>query len=199
MIIFGGGSGIIMREYMNGVYSYDFIDNSWECLEVKGDVPCGRSFHSAVIHQNTLIIFGGWWMTEKSSKRKEYYSNELFQFNLEIKTWSQIPVSGNPPGPRNRHSCVMLNINAKDVLIFFGGNYYDQKSRKGYFYNTAYMLELIRDEQLFRGLWFDVPVQGAPQISHHHAVWENGKMYIGMGEAKRIKYNTTYVADLINL
>jgi len=120
MIIFGGGRwNNNERVYMNQIYSYDFINNSWECVLAQGSIPCGRSFHSSVLYQNSLIIFGGWWMTENGSKRREYYTNDLLQFNLVTNTWNHITATGSPPGPRNRHSCVVLDLEGSTVFLFF--------------------------------------------------------------------------------
>jgi len=205
MIIFGGGCwNNNERVYMNNVYTYDLLCNSWECLPAKGSIPCGRSFHSTILYEDSLVVFGGWWMTGDGKKRKEYYTNDLLQYSLQTNTWKHIPVSGNTPGPRNRQSCVKIWEDQeanKVVYLVFGGNYYDQKNRRGYFYNTAYSMDLFGPEQDLSAHWTPIPTEAmrgkVPMVSHHHAVFYDGKMYVGMGEAKRVKFNSTYVVDFI--
>jgi len=201
MIIFGGGRwNNNEREYMCDVYCYDLLHNTWECLPAKGSIPCGRSFHSTILHQNSLIVFGGWWMTGDGKKRTEYYTNDLLQYNLQTDTWTQIPVTGNIPGPRNRQSCVKIcedETIQKVVLLVYGGNYYAHKTRKGEFYSTAYRMDLVGPELDLHAHWTLTSTRGEAPLSHHHAVFYDGKMYIGMGEARRVKFNTTYVVDFV--
>jgi len=53
------------------------------------------------------------------------------------------------------------------------------------------------DDHQITASWHNVDAKGAPEISHHHAVLHNEQMYIGMGEAKRVKYNRTFIVDYL--
>lgn len=38
----------------------DAVDDQWYDLEVDGEPPCGRAYHSTVLIGSQLLIFGGW-------------------------------------------------------------------------------------------------------------------------------------------
>jgi len=189
MLIFGGGYWKDnQRCYMNQIYSYDLIDNQWSILEVTGDIPCGRSFHSTCLYEDCLLIFGGWWMTGDGRSRKEFYTNEILVFDLLTNTWKQHKPTIHTPGPRNRHSWVALD---KNRFIVYGGNYYDQKNRKGYFYNNMYYVIISKDQNKLSFKWQEI-LGDTPTLSHHHAFIFENKLCVGMGEVRTHKLHNMY-------
>eukprot|EP01124_Arcella_intermedia_P003169 TRINITY_DN11730_c0_g1_i1.p1 TRINITY_DN11730_c0_g1~~TRINITY_DN11730_c0_g1_i1.p1 ORF type:complete len:349 (-),score=66.84 TRINITY_DN11730_c0_g1_i1:5-1051(-) len=191
MVIFGGGLWEDNRRvYLKEVLLYDFKENSWEVLECAGSVPLGRSFHSANVLGDMLVIFGGWWMEEVKAKREEFYFNDVVVLELGGKVWRKVVSVGDVPGPRNRHSSLL--IDGKRLFIY-GGNYYDQKTRKGSFYSTAYLLDLNEST----ANWTKINTKGtSPALSHHHAILFNNTILMGMGEVRRKKLHETYLLNI---
>ena len=47
------------------------------------------------------------------------YFNDVYAFNLDTYTWSQLEVSGNAPSPRS--ACVMAPIQDQGRVVIYGG------------------------------------------------------------------------------
>jgi len=127
-------------------------------------------------------------MTGDGRSRKEFYTNDLLEFNLQTNTWKLHKPTKQTPGPRNRHSWVMLNPNS---FLVYGGNYYDQKNHKGYFYNSLYQVVLKDNKNGLDFEWNEL-TGNTPILSHHHAFIYEGKLCVGMGEVKTIKKHNMY-------
>ena len=112
MLIFGGF--IQNGERTNSIYRYFFKDNKWEKVQVLGSVqPVTRAGHSAVIHGDTMVVFGG--RDSESNKL-----NDLWVFNLASYVWEkqECPEWELPMG-RSGHSACLY----KDMMLVFGGIY----------------------------------------------------------------------------
>jgi len=190
MLIFGGGYWKEdQRCYMNQIYSYDLLDNHWAILEASGDIPPGRSFHSTCLYEDRLIIFGGWWMTGDGRSRKEFYTNDLLEFDLSTYHWKKHRATPNTPDPRNRHSWVKFT---NDSFLVYGGNYYNQKNRQGYFYNDLYFVRVNQQGNDLFFDWHEIKTTNTPLLSHHHAFFHDQKLVLGMGEVKTHKLHQMY-------
>ncbi|POM63560.1 hypothetical protein PHPALM_21022 [Phytophthora palmivora] len=55
-ILFGGHDG---SRHLNDVHVYDFDSRVWSLLATEGQAPIARDSHVAVIHLNSMYIFGG--------------------------------------------------------------------------------------------------------------------------------------------
>lgn len=89
--------------------SFKFEMHKWFQLEARGKRPCPRSGHSAVYFDNQMVITAG---TSENNKRLD----DCWIFNLEMQTWTQIPIDVDFR-PRNGHSSIVH----RDQLIVFGG------------------------------------------------------------------------------
>lgn len=65
--------------------------NYWyELKRIKGIRPSPRYRHTAVVANNTMIIFGG-----VDTEQKRF--NDLFSYEFDKRTWTTVSVSGNQP------------------------------------------------------------------------------------------------------
>ena len=77
----------------------------------KGEHPSKRWGHSAVLHNNNMIIFGG--------RHSQRILSNIYSLDFTTLTWSKIDPCGNSPPPRDSHSAILYNGND---MIVFGGN-----------------------------------------------------------------------------
>ncbi|XP_054706204.1 kelch domain-containing protein 3-like [Uloborus diversus] len=91
----------------------------WEEINVSGNIPTGRDFHTASAIGNKMYIFGGRSFFDEinPSALNEYYCNKIIRFNTESMLWEAPDVSGDIPCGRRSHSAVVY----QDELYIFGG------------------------------------------------------------------------------
>ena len=92
--------------------------NSWERMTVSGG-PGVRARHSTTLDttENRMLVFGG----RIRMGFGEYQNfNDVWAFDLETDTWSQITTTGEAPSPRS--SAVVAFDAARNRLIVMGGN-----------------------------------------------------------------------------
>jgi N-acetylneuraminic acid mutarotase len=122
----------------------------WTRIEVPGPIPNGVSHHSAVVHGNTVVIFGG--------KSDAKIQNQIFVYDFELRRWNTPKVDGQIPPRRYRHTCVIQD----QIIYLFGG-----KEENSYF-NDTYTLDLHAISLIvFTSLWLingeiDYHQQGLP-------------------------------------
>lgn len=111
-IIFGGYTHGV---YSNQVYSFDIESKSFRKLmeqsENNSSVPEGRVNHAALVHENSLYIFGG--------KNKDGVNlDDMWSYNLKTNTWAKIECNGEDrPAGRSGHSLILNG----DHFVIFGG------------------------------------------------------------------------------
>ena len=107
MVIFGGFCDLGRS---NEIFKYYFDDNRWEKIKpVSKAIPSERAGHSAVLHGENMIIFGG---KDDSNNRL----NDIWSFNIPSGTWTELP-SQDAPKIRSGHSASLY----KDYMVIFGG------------------------------------------------------------------------------
>ena len=107
--------------------------------------PSNRSLHTAVLHKDSLYIFGGYDGAVRV--------NDFYEFHFPTRRWvSLYSIDDTPPCARDRHTAVVYD----NSLYIFGG--FDGSSRKNDFY--AYNF----DSQC----WGEVlVVEGLPPSARH--------------------------------
>lgn len=106
-IIYAGGEG---HKWLNDIWCYDLKHRKWnEIIPNNNNNHEGRAGHSAVLHENSMIVFGGW--------NGHKTLNDLFKFDLKSKMWSSVPHTGAIPLPRDSHTATLYN----DNMIVIGG------------------------------------------------------------------------------
>ena len=142
---------------------------TWSRIEVNNAPPQPRSGHSAVVHGNAMYIFGG---------LGEYRSNDLFKFDFESGTWTEIKPNdeGKVPSKRCKHSaCIYQN-----TMYVFGG--WDSSGKL----NDMYRYHFDRNE------WEVVTCTNPPSArSAHSVVVHENHMYL-FGGIGANKFNDLY-------
>ena len=80
-------------------------------LVVAGTPPPAVTAHSAAIHLNLMLVFGGITMNTQQ------FTSNCFGFDLASKTWLFLRLEGLSPAPRASHSAVMHD----SCMFVFGG------------------------------------------------------------------------------
>ena len=87
------------------------------------DHPGRRWGHSAIVHNNRMIIFGG-----RHSQRS---LANLFALNLQFLTWTKLDSYGQTPPARDSHSVILY----KNDMIIFGGSGSGKKLNDAWSFN----------------------------------------------------------------
>ena len=84
-------------KYLDDFYRYNFERKEWEQVELKAagrpeEKPCGRAFHSAVMHDGCMLIFGG------CNGRGRFH--DIFSINGETGVCKLVAAKGEVPSTR---------------------------------------------------------------------------------------------------
>ena len=108
------GAGSQVDELDPGQMSPSGSSSRWSSVQFSSRSPGSRVFPSAVVHENTLYVFGG--------HDGAVYRNDLIIFSLETYSWLlDVEVIGEGPSPRDAHAAVVHD----EWMYVFGG--YDSK------------------------------------------------------------------------
>jgi len=114
-----GGENVARIPIDSSMYSMEISENSpnfgiWNKIQVSNNVqPAPRIAHSQATIGNRIYIFGG----RQGIDMGESSLNDLFYFDIETKTWTQIPGNDTFPAERSFHQMVSVG----DNLFVFGG------------------------------------------------------------------------------
>jgi hypothetical protein len=147
--MFGGSDGVLK----NDLWWYDPGTNTWEMKTPTGDLPSVRRGHSMVWDpaRSGMIMFDGYGTSP-------YYKNDLWWYDPELNSWTQVTPTGSSPSARSFHSIVWDG----QKVIMFGG--YD---------NCGYKNDLWwYDPEL--NSWTQVtPTGSSPSArAYHSMVWD---------------------------
>ena len=140
MIIFGGRHS---QRILSNIYSLDFATLSWSKIEPYSKTPQARDSHSAIIYNNSdMIIFGGNGVSGKM--------NDLWNFNFNLKKWTEITNSGNELWPQARDGHNTAVIYNKYMLIYAGLDDKDNVIQDIFLY------------EIEKKIWSQCDVEGSP-------------------------------------
>lgn len=112
MYIYGGHITQPSSEYFHSVkqdmYEYDLFTREWREMPGGEGAP-KRTEHTAVVHNNSMIVFGGYSGTG--------YENTAMVFDFNAQQWRQLATTGEPPSARSAHTAVVVG----DAMYIFGG------------------------------------------------------------------------------
>jgi len=113
LFVFGGGkwSGGKWKAKFNDLYCLDTEDMKWYRPEVSGQIPSGRTYHTATDVGLKLFVFGG--------GSNHGFLNDLFCLDTEMMVWARLRVDGSPPVPRDAHVATVLD---DTKILIHGGN-----------------------------------------------------------------------------
>lgn len=113
LYMFGGFNGV--RSF-NKLEVFDIENSVWSALtDVRGSVPVSRDAHAMVVYKDSLYLYGG--------HDGENYLNDMYEFSIPNKTWTQILASNSIVNGIRGHSANCIGQN----IYIFGG--YDGKLR----------------------------------------------------------------------
>jgi N-acetylneuraminic acid mutarotase len=136
----------------------------WYPPSVSGQVPTGRSGHTASMLQNQLLVFGG----VKNNK----WQKSLAVLDTMRWMWSVPKVAGDAPRARSYHSATP--VPDSNLLVIFGGN------NETECFNSVHVL----DTKSEKWSWFHPVVSGtAPcaRTGHVAVLLEDGKTILVYG------------------
>eukprot|EP01091_Cochliopodium_minus_P011563 TRINITY_DN3311_c0_g2_i2.p1 TRINITY_DN3311_c0_g2~~TRINITY_DN3311_c0_g2_i2.p1 ORF type:complete len:925 (-),score=275.28 TRINITY_DN3311_c0_g2_i2:403-3177(-) len=181
--IFGGEGPF--KEQFNEIFCYDITTLTWSKIQSLGSLPTPRSYHTATLFNDQMIIFGG--VCE---------DNQIFDtihcLNLKTNMWSQYGMLNAGPNACYGHTSVIHD----NSLVIYGGvtergptnhiyifNFESNKWNKGSAYN-----KVIRSDVMENSL-------------HCAVLMNNTKIFIfgGMNSKENITNNLTVFYHLENM
>eukprot|EP00026_Physarum_polycephalum_P010964 Phypoly_transcript_11153.p1 GENE.Phypoly_transcript_11153~~Phypoly_transcript_11153.p1 ORF type:complete len:356 (+),score=45.77 Phypoly_transcript_11153:136-1068(+) len=111
MFIFGGYDKD--SEPCNDFYKFNFERKEWIRIELTGEIPSPRVFHSAdcVPEWQSMVIYGG--------KSGSNILGDMYSINCVTGECKQIVLkSSDSPGPRQNHTCTYVG---RGTLVLVGG------------------------------------------------------------------------------
>ncbi|GAM27522.1 hypothetical protein SAMD00019534_106980 [Acytostelium subglobosum LB1] len=108
MYIYGGFTNND-NAHTNDFYSFNFASKTWNSM-VSTSGPSSRSYHSAVVYNNAMYIFGG-------DGGASGLRNDLHVYSFETQLWSELFTEGQRPSARFGHSAVVDG----NCMLIFGG------------------------------------------------------------------------------
>eukprot|EP00047_Mylnosiga_fluctuans_P007278 m.252260 g.252260 ORF g.252260 m.252260 type:complete len:439 (-) comp17683_c0_seq1:157-1473(-) len=113
---------------------WDFSDGS--------PVPAGRAGSTGILHDDTMIVFGGSTAYDGTSSRPPYL-DDTWVLDLRAVTWHQPPcIRGMLPPPRNWHSATSMPLASGRCMVVYGGYLWDPETRRELYYDDIWVLSL---------------------------------------------------------
>jgi N-acetylneuraminic acid mutarotase len=137
------------------LWVYNLEVKEWLSQPLGDQGPSGRHFHTCVLYDRSLWVFGG---------LSNGIHHDLYKYNLDTSRWALVATNGSVPSPRYGHTAVVYG----DSMFVYGG--FDQM---GFACNDLYELNLTTLH------WENTVTTGAvPKEAYHHtAVVFQGSMY----------------------
>ncbi|ESO89967.1 hypothetical protein LOTGIDRAFT_124272 [Lottia gigantea] len=117
--VFGGDNG---KNMLNDLLRFDVKDKSWGRAFTTGKPPAPRYHHSAVVHDSSMFIFGG-YTGDIHSNCNLTNKNDLFEYKFNTGQWVEWKFEMRTPVARAAHGAAVHN---GKMWIFAG---YDGNAR----------------------------------------------------------------------
>lgn len=125
----------------------------------------GRYSHSAIVHANSMYVFGGGSSTETTF-------NDLWRFDLSSRTWVRPIAMGSNPSPK---ACATM-VCHKNNLILFGGWRHPSAFP---LYQPWRLFDELHSYSIAENKWLAVTtLAGPPPMTGHSATVHKGKMVV---------------------
>eukprot|EP00871_Galdieria_phlegrea_P003065 jgi/Galph1/375/GphlegSOOS_G5104.1 len=143
MIYFLGGKTNIQENghsplFSSCIFGYNLLGGSWSlifnpgnCYTSTSHVPQPRAFATAVEYKANLYYFAGSVLQFNSSKSSEAtmtFFQDLWQFNPQLNSWTEIKTTGTQPPPRDGHTANILG----SKMYIYGGRSCDTSSNSSF-------------------------------------------------------------------
>ncbi|KAL0270801.1 UNVERIFIED_CONTAM: hypothetical protein PYX00_008093 [Menopon gallinae] len=130
---------------LNDLLRFDVKEKSWGRAFSIGIPPAPRYHHSAVIHENSMFVFGG-YTGDIHSNSNLTNKNDLYEYRFQSGQWLEWRFTGKTPVARSAHGAV---VHGGKLWIFAG---YDGNARL----NDMWTISLSGDSNV----WTEVPQAG---------------------------------------
>ncbi|XP_063220243.1 leucine-zipper-like transcriptional regulator 1 isoform X2 [Bacillus rossius redtenbacheri] len=117
--VFGGDNG---KSMLNDLLRFDVKEKSWGRAFATGTPPAPRYHHSAVVHETSMFVFGG-YTGDIHSNSNLSNKNDLFEYKFQTGQWIEWKFVGRTPVPRSAHGAAVYD----GKLWIFAG--YDGNAR----------------------------------------------------------------------
>ncbi|XP_043667099.1 leucine-zipper-like transcriptional regulator 1 isoform X1 [Vespula pensylvanica] len=117
--VFGGDNGSRM---LNDLLRFDVKEKSWGRAFATGTPPAPRYHHSAVVHDASMFVFGG-YTGDIHSNSNLTNKNDLFEYRFLTGQWTEWKFIGVTPVARSAHGAAVYD----NKLWIFAG--YDGNAR----------------------------------------------------------------------
>lgn len=145
--VFGGDNG---KSMLNDLLRFDVKEKSWGRAFSNGIPPAPRYHHSAVVHEASMFIFGG-YTGDIHSNSNLTNRNDLWEYKFATGQWSQWFLSGRKPVARSAHGAAVYD----GKLWIFAG--YDGNARL----NDMWTISLVNNNSDGNGrVWEEVVQSG---------------------------------------
>lgn len=117
--VFGGDNG---KSMLHDLLRFDVKEMSWGRAFATGTPPAPRYHHSAVVHNTSMYVFGG-YTGDIHSNSNLTNKNDLFEYKFHSGQWVEWRFVGKTPVPRSAHGAAVFD----NKLWIFAG--YDGNAR----------------------------------------------------------------------
>lgn len=107
---------------LNDLLRFDVKEKSWGRAFATGIPPAPRYHHSAVVHNSSMYVFGG-YTGDIHSNSNLTNKNDLFEYKFHSGQWIEWKFLGKTPVPRSAHGAAVYD----NKLWIFAG--YDGNAR----------------------------------------------------------------------
>ncbi|XP_018330195.1 leucine-zipper-like transcriptional regulator 1 [Agrilus planipennis] len=115
--VFGGDNG---KSMLNDLLRFDVKEMSWGRAFATGNPPAPRYHHSAVVHNSSMFVFGG-YTGDIHSNSNLTNKNDLFEYKFNSGQWVEWRFVGIIPVPRSAHGAAVFD-NKLWVFAGYDGN-----------------------------------------------------------------------------
>lgn len=131
---------------LNDLLRFDVKEKSWGRAFATGSPPAPRYHHSAVIHDSSMFVFGG-YTGDIHSNSNLTNKNDLFEYRFQNGQWTEWKFIGKTPVARSAHGAAVYD----NKLWIFAG--YDGNARL----NDMWTISLLPGELR---IWEEVTQSG---------------------------------------
>ena len=180
--VFGGDNG---RSMLNDLLRFDVKEKSWGRAVSNGIPPAPRYHHSAVVHETSMFIFGG-YTGDIHSNSNLTNRNDLWEYKFATGQWSQCfsSQSGRKPVARSAHGAAVY----EGKLWIFAG--YDGNARL----NDMWTVSLVGGSASEAGTWEEVVQAGEcpPTCCNFPIAVARDCLYVFSGQSGAKKNNSLF-------
>lgn len=145
------------------LHSYNVVENRWTSIStMDGTSPPPVTGHSASVHKDAMIVFGGFSQDEHTGTSK----NDLWSFDLKGSVWTRKETCQIKPAPRYGQFQIALSDNHCLIMGGCGG--------PNNLYNDAWLLDMSQEPWQ----WKQINIRNKQWAATH--MWCNPACKVGV-------------------